>query len=75
LLWAVRDGYRLRALMNRVSRKIFRPEREEVTGGWKKKCIMRSFIFRTPPNTDDPKSSNWLVKCRLKYVRNFFITY
>jgi hypothetical protein len=31
---------------NRVLRRIFGPERDEVTGGWRT-CIMRSFITST----------------------------
>jgi hypothetical protein len=30
-----RDGYRVRVFENRVLRRIFGPEREEVTGGWR----------------------------------------
>jgi hypothetical protein len=34
----------LRVFENRVLRRIFGSQREEVTGGWKN-CIMRSFII------------------------------
>jgi len=39
----VREEHRLRVFENRVLRRIFRPRREEVVGGWKD-CILRSFI-------------------------------
>jgi hypothetical protein len=33
---ALREEYRLRVYDNRVPRRIFRPKRDEVTGGWGK---------------------------------------
>jgi hypothetical protein len=39
----LREEHRLRVFENRVLRKIFRPKRDEVIGGWRT-CIMRSFI-------------------------------
>jgi hypothetical protein len=32
----LREGHRLRVLQNRVLRSIYRPKRDEVTGGWRK---------------------------------------
>jgi hypothetical protein len=32
----LKDEYRLRVLENRVLRRIFRPKRDEVIGGWRK---------------------------------------
>jgi hypothetical protein len=32
----LREEYRLRVFENRVLRRIFRPKRDEVTGGWRK---------------------------------------
>jgi hypothetical protein len=40
------DQHRLRVFENRVLRRIFRPKRDEVMGGWKN-CIMRNFITCT----------------------------
>jgi hypothetical protein len=37
------EEQRLRVFENRVLRGIFRPNMDQVTGGWKK-CIMTSFI-------------------------------
>jgi hypothetical protein len=36
LFCLVKDEYRMRVLENRVLRGIFEPERDEVTGRWKK---------------------------------------
>jgi hypothetical protein len=46
--WPVtlREERRLRVFENRVLRKIFRPERDEVTGGGED-CITRSFMICT----------------------------
>jgi hypothetical protein len=30
---------------NRVLRRIFGPKWDEITGEWKKKCIMRTFVI------------------------------
>jgi hypothetical protein len=40
----LREEHRLRVFENRVLRRIFGPEREEVTGGWRK-LHMRSCII------------------------------
>jgi hypothetical protein len=32
----LREGHRLRVFENRVLRRIFGPQRDEVTGGWRK---------------------------------------
>jgi hypothetical protein len=42
----LREVNKLRMFEKRVLRKISRPKRDEVTGGWKN-CIMRSFITCT----------------------------
>jgi hypothetical protein len=39
----LREKSRLRVFENRALRKIFGPKRDEVTGEWKKKYIIRSF--------------------------------
>jgi hypothetical protein len=31
--------------VKRIQKRIFGPKREEVTGGWKKNCMKRSFII------------------------------
>jgi hypothetical protein len=35
-----------RVVENRVLRKIFSPKREEITGGWRKLCVL--FMIPTP---------------------------
>jgi hypothetical protein len=42
----LREEHRLRVFENRALRRIFGPKRDEVTGGWRKNCIM-SFITCT----------------------------
>jgi hypothetical protein len=37
---------------NRVLRRIFGPKRDEVTGDWREKCLMRSFITYTLRQTE-----------------------
>jgi hypothetical protein len=39
----LQEEHRLRVFKNRVLRRLFGPEGEEVAGGWQKNCIMRSF--------------------------------
>jgi hypothetical protein len=46
----LREEHRLRAFENRVLRRIFIPKRDEVTGGWRKVFIMRSFTIFSSPN-------------------------
>jgi hypothetical protein len=43
-----RDEHRLRVFENRVLRKIFGPERDEVAREWKKNYIMGSLMICTP---------------------------
>jgi hypothetical protein len=52
-IWSLilREERRLRVFENRVLRRIFGPKREEVTGEWKKKVIMRSVVIWTPHPT------------------------
>ena len=41
--------HRIRLLENRVPRKIFGRQREEITGNWRKNYTMRSFVICTHP--------------------------
>jgi hypothetical protein len=50
----LREENRLRVFENRVLRRIFVPNRDEVRGG---SCIMRSFRFYTPPQISLGKSN------------------
>jgi hypothetical protein len=43
----LREEHRLRVFENKVLRRIFGPKRDQVTGGWRKNCIMRSFVIST----------------------------
>jgi hypothetical protein len=46
LFSTLREEHRLRVFENRVLRTIFGPEKDEVTGEWRK---LRSFIFYSYP--------------------------
>jgi hypothetical protein len=43
----LRVEHRLRVSENKVLRRIFGPRRDEVTGGWKKNCMVRSCVVCT----------------------------
>jgi hypothetical protein len=43
----LREEHSLREFQNRGLGRIFGPERDEVTGEWKKKYIMRSLMICT----------------------------
>jgi hypothetical protein len=44
----LREEHRLRMFENRMLKRIFGPKRDEVTGGWRKNCKMRSCMVCTP---------------------------
>jgi hypothetical protein len=47
----LREEHGLKVFENRMLRKIFRPKRDEIIGGWEN-CIMRTFItLNSSPNT------------------------
>jgi hypothetical protein len=45
-----REGHRLRLSENRVPRRIFKPLRDEVTGGWRKLCSEKLHNLYSSPN-------------------------
>jgi hypothetical protein len=47
-LVTLREEQRLRTFENRVLRRIYGWKRDEITGGWRENCIMRSFVTCTP---------------------------
>jgi hypothetical protein len=40
----LREEHRLRLFEDKVRGRMFRPKRDEITGGWNENCIVRSFL-------------------------------
>ena len=41
----LREEHRLRVFENKVLRKIYGADRDEITGEWRKLCIMQSYMY------------------------------
>jgi hypothetical protein len=50
LVFALKEGHRLRVFENRVLRRTFGPKRDEVTGEWKKLRSKELHILYSSPN-------------------------
>jgi hypothetical protein len=55
----LRKEHRLRVFQNRALRKIFRSERDEVAGEWRRH-IMRSFMMCTPVHEIISRRMRWV---------------
>jgi hypothetical protein len=72
----LREEHRLRVFENRVMRRIFRPKRDEVTGGWRKlhnEALYNLYSSQNNLRTLEARRMRWAVHvARMGKMRNAY---